>query len=293
MKFLRKNKFIFWNLVALIFVKAIFSYSGFQFASIISGIPVFTKEEVISQTNVFREFLGIGDLKESSVLDQAASQKLQDMVNEQYFAHTSPSGISPWYWFDASNYNYVYAGENLAIGFLTAQDTVSAWENSPSHRENLANPNYKEIGVAVAPAKIQNNDGFLVVQLFGTPAPSKTTAVAKPKTSPQAKPSPSGTPLVYSPTPIVSAQPAGIAEGEETPVSLSTPSATSGTSKVSKTLNSMLILYSLIIFLGSLVLLTFVGVKKELVVRTAASFALVILAVALPVLQISHTALIL
>ena len=55
----------------------------------------------------------------------------------------------------------------------------------------------------------------------------------------------------------------------------------------------MLILYSLIIFLGSLVLLTFVGVKKELVVRTAASFALVILAVALPVLQISHTALIL
>ena len=137
-----KNKFILWNLLALIFVKAIFSYSGLQFASLLDGVTVFGKEEVVSQTNLFRKTLGLSELKQSSVLNLAAAQKLQDMSRNQYFAHTSPSGISPWHWIEVNKYKYSYAGENLAIGFFSAKDTVDAWANSPSHRANLSNSNF-------------------------------------------------------------------------------------------------------------------------------------------------------
>jgi hypothetical protein len=292
MRLLWKNKFIFWNLVALIFVKAVFSYSGLQLASI-TGVSVFAKEDIVLQTNTFRKFLGLGDLKENSALDQAASQKLQDMISSQYFAHTSPLGTSPWHWFDTNSYNYTYAGENLAIGFLTAKDTVDAWENSPSHRANLANPNFKEIGVAVAPAKIQNNEGFLVVQLFGTPQPTKA-AIAKPSPTPSApKVSPTGTPVVQSPKPLATVQSAEKSVDQETPVSVPVTATTPGLNKVSKTLNSVFVLYALAVFLASAVLMMFVGARKELVIKTAASFALVVLAVAVPVIHISRTALIL
>lgn len=288
MNSLWKNKFVFWNLVALLFVKAVFSYSGLQFASIMGGAPIFAKEEIVSQTNAFREFLGLGDLKESSTLDQAASQKLQNMISNNYFAHTSPSGVSPWYWIEKNNYGYIYAGENLAIGFLTAKDTVDAWKNSPSHRANLANPNFKEIGIAVAPAKIQNSEGFLVVQLFGTPKPAKP-AVAALKPSPSPAP-PKATP---TPTPSASVQPAAKGAVTETPVSVNAAALTPKLAKVSKTLNTTLVVYSLLVFLASLAFLVFYGASKGLVIRTTASLAMVILAIAVPVFQISRTALIL
>src|SRR3989344_3536372 len=196
MAFVKKNKFLFYNLVALIFVKAVFSYSGLQLANLVDGVIPFSKEDVIAQTNVFRQTLGLGGLKESLALDIAAAQKLQDMVQNQYFAHTSPLGVSPWHWIDINQYKYTYAGENLAIGFLTAKDAVDAWANSPTHRANLLNSNYKEIGIAVAPANIKNNQGFLVVQLFGTPKPTAPVAVSKPaiKQVAQIKPSPTASP---------------------------------------------------------------------------------------------------
>ncbi len=152
MRFFRKNKFIFWNLIALIFIKAVFSYSGAQFASLLDSTPLFSREDIVSQTNALRSALKLNQLKENSVLDAAAAQKLQDMINNQYFAHTSPAGITPWHWIDISNYSYTYAGENLAIGFSTAKDTVDAWDKSPAHRDNLLNTKYKDIGVAVASA---------------------------------------------------------------------------------------------------------------------------------------------
>ncbi|MEK7153969.1 MAG: CAP domain-containing protein [Patescibacteria group bacterium] len=290
-----KNKFVFWNLVALLFVKAVFSYSGLQFASIMGGAPIFAKEEIVSQTNAFREFLGLGDLKENSVLDQAASQKLQNMISSQYFAHTSPTGVSPWYWIEVNKYGYVYAGENLAIGFLTAKDTVDAWGNSPTHRANLANPNFKEMGVAVAPAKIQNSEGFLVVQLFGTPKPAKpAVAVIKPSPTPvPPKATPTSSPLARSPTPSASVQSTAKGIATETPISVTVSAITPKLAKVSKTLNTSLIVYSLLVFLASLAFLVFYGASKELVIRTAVSLTVFILAVAIPVFQISRTALIL
>jgi hypothetical protein len=300
---LYRDKFIFWSLVALIFVKVVFSYSGSQLASIISGVPIFAKEEIISQTNTFRKILGLEELKESPILDQAASQKLQDMINGQYFAHTSPKGISPWYWFELNNYNFIYAGENLAIGFTTAKETVDAWKNSPSHRANLANPNFKEIGIAVAPARIQNNEGILVVQLFGTPQPTKPPVlVKKPSPSPLLpKISPTNLPQISSsPIPLISAQQPTQQTNQqietsflpEAPTSVTIANLTPRLAKFSKTLNTALIVYSLLAFLVLLVFIVFTGARKELVIRTSISLAIVIMALVIPVIQISRTALI-
>lgn len=288
--------FIFWNLIALIFVKAIFSYSGLQFASLMGGAPIFAKGEIISQTNALRSFLGLNELRENPTLDQAASQKLQDMISGQYFAHTSPSGVLPWYWIEINNYDYTYAGENLAIGFLTAKDTVDAWANSPSHRQNLLNPNFEEIGTAVAPAEIQGSEGFLVVQLFGTPKPTKVAVAAvKPSPSSPAPPkaTPFSSPLAHSVVPSASVQSAEKSTATETPVSITVTATTPKLNKISKTLNSAFIVYSLLAFLASIVFLVFAGARKGLVIRTAASFALVVMAVAVPVFQISRVALIL
>ncbi len=297
MRNIYKNKFIFWNLIALVFIKAVFSYSGFQLADLISGAVAFPKEDVIAQTNALRESLGLNDLKENNVLDTAAAQKLQDMIQNSYFAHTSPAGISPWHWIDINQYKYSYAGENLAIGFLTAKDTVDAWANSPSHRANLLNSNYKEIGIAVAPAKIQDSQGFLVVQLFGTPVPITVSQVSSaPKKVVKPKPPTISTPIVTPAIPkttvFASPEVKSATEKIEQPVAIITNNTSQRLNNVSHIFNTAFILYALVAFLTSVVLLAFYGLRKGLVARIGFSFAILVLAIVVPVLQIAHTALI-
>ncbi|MBI2669864.1 MAG: hypothetical protein HYX20_01850 [Candidatus Yanofskybacteria bacterium] len=293
----KNNKFLFYNLIALVFIKAVFSYSGFQFANLIDGIAAFAKEDVIMQTNVLRQTLGLGGLKESTVLDLAATQKLQDMIQNQYFAHVSPAGVSPWHWIQINQYKYSYAGENLAIGFLTAKDTVDAWANSPSHRANLLNPNYKEIGIAVAPAKLQNSQGFLVVQLFGTPQPVITTAVNQPKQVAEIIPTPviTRTPIPTVAQATISLTPTIQSTAEENvkkPITSQVSGISPQLSRVARTFNTAFVLYALIVFLISLVIMAFYGLKRGLVIKTAASFVILLLAIVVPVIQITHTALI-
>jgi len=76
-----------------------------------------TKSSLVDLTNRNRATFNLPPLKESPQLDAAAYLKALDMEKNGYFAHTSPTGITPWYWFDQVGYNYRYAGENLAIGF--------------------------------------------------------------------------------------------------------------------------------------------------------------------------------
>jgi hypothetical protein len=105
--------------------------------------------------------------------------KAQHMANNEYFAHYSPDGVSPWYWFNEVSYNFVHAGENLAIHFTDSGDVVEAWMESPTHRANIMNGNYAEIGVGTAEGTYEGYPTVYVVQLFGTPsAPiAQTTAV--------------------------------------------------------------------------------------------------------------------
>lgn len=127
-----------------------------------------TADELINLTNQKRQEAGLSTLTFNQSLANAASQKGADMIAKNYWAHTSPDGVSPWNFFKNVGYRYLYAGENLARDFTDSASVVNAWMNSPTHRDNLLSGRYREIGIAVIHDTFQGQPTTLVVQLFGT-----------------------------------------------------------------------------------------------------------------------------
>lgn len=127
-----------------------------------------TKSELLNDTNQARQANGQPVLTLNSALSDAARRKAANMFEKNYWAHFAPDGTSPWSFIKAAGYSYAYAGENLAKGFTSSQDTVTAWMNSPSHRENLLSSKYKDIGFAILEGRLQGEDTVLVVQMFGS-----------------------------------------------------------------------------------------------------------------------------
>jgi hypothetical protein len=125
---------------------------------------------IVDLTNNEREDQTLGQLRRSSILDVAAQMKAQDMADNEYFAHFSPTGVSPWFWFAETQYNFVNAGENLAIHFTDSGEVVDAWMESPAHRANIMNGNYTEIGVGTAEGEFEGFKTLYIAQFFGTPA---------------------------------------------------------------------------------------------------------------------------
>ena len=121
-------------------------------------------------TNEDRAEKGIPSLTWSGVLENAARMKAEDMVRNGYFAHTSPLGITPWHWFREANYNFVYAGENLAIDFTESANVQRAWLNSPTHRANVLSYNFTEMGIMAVEGEFEGRNTTFVVELFGKPA---------------------------------------------------------------------------------------------------------------------------
>lgn len=127
-----------------------------------------TPKNIIKLVNKSRENNKVAPLIESDKLARIARDKINDMIEKDYFAHTSPSGITPWYWYEKEGYDYKYAGENLAINFLTSEEQHKAWMESTTHRKNILNPSFQEIGVAVAAGEINGESAIIAVQEFGT-----------------------------------------------------------------------------------------------------------------------------
>lgn len=130
---------------------------------------------IVKETNREREELDLTPLVQNEKLAHAAQLKAEDMAANEYFSHYSPEGRTPWYWFGEVDYNYLHAGENLAIHFTDSSEVVDAWMNSPTHRDNIVNQNYSEIGIGTARGTYQGFPTVYVVQLFGTPKASVVT----------------------------------------------------------------------------------------------------------------------
>lgn len=176
-KFL-ESRFLYYYAIFLIVLK--FAVIPFFFYFPQSGFFAdITKTSLIDLVNLDRQNSGVATLTESTVLNQAAYLKAQDMLANDYFAHISPQGTSPWFWFDETGYSYRYAGENLAIGFLESNEVNQAWLDSPSHRKNIMNENYTEIGIAVVSGEFQGNYTTVVVQLFGKPQSQIAKVISK------------------------------------------------------------------------------------------------------------------
>jgi hypothetical protein len=125
---------------------------------------------VVQLTNRDRAKEGLPSLSINPVLEQAAKLKAEDMVKSKYFAHTSPEGKTPWYWFTEAGYRFIYAGENLAINYNDSEIVQKAWLDSPTHRANIMHQNFTEMGVAVARGVYNGTPTTFVVEMFGMPA---------------------------------------------------------------------------------------------------------------------------
>ncbi|MBI2329841.1 hypothetical protein HYU94_00420 [Candidatus Daviesbacteria bacterium] len=126
------------------------------------------QKTVIELTNIERRKMGLSEVTENEALDKAAALKAQNMFDENYWAHFAPSGKTPWDFILGSGYKFTYAGENLAKNFYNSDEVVKAWMASPTHRDNLLNSKYQDIGIAVAEGVLDGQKTTLVVQEFGT-----------------------------------------------------------------------------------------------------------------------------
>ena len=126
-----------------------------------------TTQELLDDTNAEREKQGLGSLQLNSKLSQAAYLKAQDMMTNGYWAHTSPSGVTPWYWLGQVGYDYSVAGENLAKNYPSADATVAAWMASATHRDNIMNTSYTDVGFAILNGTLSGKETTLVVAYYG------------------------------------------------------------------------------------------------------------------------------
>lgn len=127
-----------------------------------------TAVDLYDLTNQEREEAGASSVSRNAQLEQAAYKKAQDMFTKNYWAHYAPDGsTTPWQFILESGYTYKFAGENLAKDFDTSYAVVSAWIASPSHRANLLNNSYKDVGIVTVNGVLLGEETTLVVQLFG------------------------------------------------------------------------------------------------------------------------------
>lgn len=138
-------------------------------------------ESLLDLTNSRRLENGSGTLRLNPALSKAAYEKGLDMMTKDYWAHTSPDGIVPWYWIKKNGYEYTFAGENLARDFDDSVHVVEAWMKSPAHRDNLLNSNYEDIGLAVVNGNFNGLETTLVVQMFGASKGQKVDLALKPE----------------------------------------------------------------------------------------------------------------
>lgn len=191
-----------WFAYLLLFLLLIFTNKGLRekLPGILGFASNISTDSIISLTNQARERNGLSSLRYNNALAAAAYSKAQHMFANDYWAHIAPDGTNPWYFFKEANYDYLFAGENLARDFNDSSGVVDAWLASPTHRDNLLGGRYSEIGVAVVNGVLGGEQTTLVVQMFGAPASNLVAIDSSPAIAPivTAAPVPVAT---VSPTP--------------------------------------------------------------------------------------------
>ena len=120
------------------------------------------EKEVFNLINAKRTANGLAPLNIDNELQNVARIKAQDMVDNNYFAHNSPTYGTPFQMIKNFGITYKAAGENIA-GNSTNQGAVNAWMNSEGHRANILSNNYNYTGVAVVKSP---KYGKIYVQMF-------------------------------------------------------------------------------------------------------------------------------
>lgn len=165
-------------IITLLLITPVISDQRLLIKSVIAEI---SNQDLLDLTNKQRAENGLPELKINSQLNQAAMRKAEHMIENDYWAHNSPDGTTPWIFIKDAGYDYVYAGENLARGFNNANDAVSAWMASPDHRANILSPNYEDVGYSVVAGDLNGEQTILIVQEFGSKNNQPVSIVEKPQ----------------------------------------------------------------------------------------------------------------
>ncbi len=198
----------------LLIVQSVISFTPKVFPRVLGYAANISPGEVIRLTNEKRAQAGLSPLSENGSLSAAAQAKGADMLAKGYWAHFAPDGTSPWKFFNDAGYRYRYAGENLARDFSNPNSAVDAWMASPTHKDNILNANYKEVGIGVVEGNLAGTETTIIVQFFGARSGStgaipvakaqaattssqtpKAVATKKPQPVPTLQPTPSPTPI--------------------------------------------------------------------------------------------------
>jgi hypothetical protein len=187
-----------------------------------------SRSALLSSTNSQRASHGAGALSINSQLNSAAQAKANDMVARDYWAHNTPDGKEPWVFIDAQGYNYTKAGENLAYGYSTSNETIIGWMNSSSHRANMLDTEFTEVGFgfinspdyvgtydpdATPPVLTRAGSVTIIVGMYGKPVVNTPPPVAA---SQQSLPS-----NTSKTVPVDKPEPEIEPEAEEEPIPLS------------------------------------------------------------------------
>lgn len=132
--------------------------------------------ELISLVNNYRKENGLASLRLDPELTIAAEARVRNMLEEGYFAHTSPSGKKLDDWLGEAAYRYTIAGENIAYGYVEAQNVFNGWVASAGHRENLLRDSFTETGIASISGYYKGKIVTFTVQIFGNPKISSDPA---------------------------------------------------------------------------------------------------------------------
>lgn len=128
------------------------------------NISVLSDDEknILELVNSARVAAGAGKVTYSEELAKVAMDKARDMVENGYFSHQSKIYGTPFEMMRSYGISFKAAAENIA-GNQTVERAFYSWMASDSHKENIVNPDYDEMGVGVCISPIY---GKVIVQMF-------------------------------------------------------------------------------------------------------------------------------
>ncbi len=219
---------VYLGIVVAIFVAPQY-FRRLQIA-LLTGAAPFGSGDVVSLANAARDELGLPELKLNPALSKAAEAKARDMFEKQYFAHYSPENKTPWDFIHEAGYSYLAAGENLAIDYATAESAQAGFMNSPTHRSNILNKLYTEMGAAAVQGEFEGRPSIMIVQYFGKPRAAAKTGIVSAGSIPAPEPK-TAAPITAAPVspppsaPATQAAPSVRTETEAAVLSAAQPSA--------------------------------------------------------------------
>jgi len=155
--------------VILFLVFVLVSSASSAFASDIN------EDNILRLINKERTYRGIPSLEVRDELRDASINKSSDMLTRNYFEHYA-FGLAPWDFITDAGYDYLYAGENLAMDFDTSEGMVRSWMQSTTHRNNILNPDFDETGIGVVKGEYtegtNTHDTYMVANMFAKKKPA-------------------------------------------------------------------------------------------------------------------------